>query len=69
MNWKEELIYNLILGLSIIGLIIILIIAVNIFIFKPSINWFNSLGGLTKFLLVLFIFLNIRYLFKKILDD
>ena len=65
MNWKEELIYNLILGLSIIGLII----AVNIFIFKPSINWFNGLGGLTKFLLVLFIFLNIRYLFKKILDD
>lgn len=69
MNWKEELIYNLILGLSIIGLIIVLIIAANIFIFKPSINWFNSLEGLTKFLLVLFIFLNIRYLFKKILDD
>ena len=60
MNWKEELIYNLILGLSIIGLIIVLIIAANIFIFKPSINWFNSLEGLTKFLLVLFIFLNIR---------
>lgn len=69
MNWKEELIYNLILGLSIIGLIIVLIIAANIFIFKPSINWFDSLEGLTKFLLVLFIFLNIRYLFKKILDD
>ncbi len=44
MNWKEELIYNLILGLSIIGLIVILIIAANIFIFKPSINWFNGLG-------------------------
>ena len=69
MNWKEELIYNIILGLSIIVLIIIIIIAENIFIFKPSINWFNSLEGLTKFLLVLFIFLNIRYLFKKILDD
>ena len=69
MNWKEELIYNLILGLSIIGLIIILIIAANILIFKPPVSWLNGLGGLTKFFLVLFIFLNSRYLFKKILDD
>lgn len=69
MNWKEELIYKLILGLSIISLIIILIIAANIFIFKPSVTWFNGLSGLKKFLLVLLIFLNIGYLFKKILAD
>ena len=69
MNWKEELIYNLVLGLTLIGLVIVLIIAANIFIFKPTISWFNGLGGLTKILLVVFIFMNVKFIFKKILDE
>lgn len=68
MNRKQEFIYNLIVTILTIILIILVLVAINIFIFKPSINWYNGLSGIWKFLVVIIVFINIKYLIQKLIE-